>query len=141
MSASHDGHGTLQDQNPPPNTTIYVVGFCPGGRGDESSVGGFEWRRTPDEARNALQKLLSHDAELASDYVLRRVIIPPEIDAKDDEAVTDWLDSEADELWNTVAQGEYEPEELCNVCMIHEHDTCANNPVCPCCRDSMREGA
>jgi|SRR5271157_2539590 len=38
-----------------------------------------------------------------------------------------------------VTGREYEPEELCNVCMVPEHDTCANNPVCPCCRDSMRE--
>jgi len=84
--------------------TIFVVGFCPGGRGDESSVGGFEWRRTPLQAHVTLQELLAHDPELKSDYVLRRVTIPPEIDAKDDEAVTNWLDGEAAELWNTIAE-------------------------------------
>jgi hypothetical protein len=31
----------------------------------------------------------------------------------------------------------YEPEELCNVCQVAEHDACAGNPVCPCCRDTM----
>ena len=26
---------------------------------------------------------------------------------------------------------------LCNVCMVPEHDSCANNPCCSCCCDSM----
>jgi len=80
--------------------TIFVVGFCPGG--DESSIGGFEWRRN-----------LANDPDLTSDYVLRRVIIPPEIDADDDAAVEDWLDTEGTALWNAVSQPEPDKCEGC----------------------------
>jgi len=94
--------------------TIFVVGFCPGGLGDDSSVGGFEWRRNPRDAFLAFTHLHANDPKLTSDYVLRRVIIPPEIDADDDAAVQDWLDSEASELWNVVAQPEPDKCEGCN---------------------------
>lgn len=29
-------------------------------------------------------------------------------------------------------------DELCNVCMVAHHDQCANNPNCPCCRDTIK---
>jgi hypothetical protein len=30
-----------------------------------------------------------------------------------------------------------EPDTLCHVCQLPYHDTCANNPNCPCCCDTM----
>ena len=41
----------------------------------------------------------------------------------------------------SVAQPPKDEEEdadtCCNVCMLSEHDTCANNPNCSCCCDTM----
>lgn len=29
------------------------------------------------------------------------------------------------------------PETLCHVCAVKHHDTCANNPNCPCCCETI----
>jgi hypothetical protein len=89
--------------------TIYVAAFCPRTDGEhESSTGGFVWRKSCREAAEELQgwideDLAKHDS-LTSDYVLRALRVPDEVDATGSAgAVSDWLDDNR-ELWETHEQ-------------------------------------
>ncbi len=78
--------------------TIYVVGFSP--PFDGGGVGGFDW--TPDW-KEAIDEFLSRVKEGIEDAIVVRPVMLP-LDLADRDAVTEWLNWDADDLWNVAQQ-------------------------------------
>lgn len=85
---------------------VYVAAFCPNMAVPSGGDGGFEWRKSPDDAAKILALWIEEDCalrdsreSLTSDYVFRAVRIPDDVTND----VTTWLDAHRD-LWETIGQ-------------------------------------